>query len=1525
MRHGGSLGEVLRRKAVREPPHRKQKQGLLPYLPDALQVPELSVLDTIRPQLPVVAHHKEIVRSVRENRVTVLSGDTGCGKSTRVPQFLIDEPGLVPDGQLVVVTQPRRIACITIAARVAHERGENVGESVGYQIRFVDHTSPGTRLVFCTTAVMTRKLYSDPNFSKVAVLVIDEVHERDTDTEFLLVALRERILRGEMNIKLVLMSATLSADTFIDYFAEVRSSWLAGLPPDPDPTSSVEIEGRLFGVKEFFLEDALEWTGTALPNHENANSRTMQALETKMQQLRGGNPELPRSVLRSLAVYGDTQVYIDLVKSLVLFLHNQAALYGDENKGAILVFLPGWAAITTLHFRLTGEHGLWTLPLHSQLSPEEQQLVFERPPKGRRKVVLSTTLAETSVTVDDVVYVINSGVLKERVFDTDRQIGKMASMPNTWANATQRAGRVGRTQEGVVVHLFPRWKMTELKRWPTPQILSTSLEEVVLQSLALGLGDPFEVLAKSPSAPSESSIAHALWLLQEMSLIHPHYICDKVSEEFLMPLGRWVATIPVHPMAGKALVYGCLFGALLPVAAAIAFLNLKDPFSKPWPGEEVRGGKNVLAGDSFSDHYAAAVAYLDWRAKVAVGEGDIFVEEHNLSRETLDMADQLVRSLMISMVNDYGYDGIDAAFIHDADSGSWDSRAVFEDPNVWLFTKAALSGAYAPFFARCNGGRFESDCNEELHAHGSSVNARYRPMRNPYAPGGVPGDWVVYTDSMKLGKVNIMESTVISGNHVLLFSRALRPTGSKQAPGQVEFDGWRGTLSGGDAAITALQKARHWLSHSLRKAQDRKLAAVLDHATLERIKAALRDPRFTMTSVSGSRELCIGDKEASTIFVGNLADQADEAELRHLFGQWGKVQEVDLVCDIETGKRRGFGFVTMGSREEAALATQQVAGDLLHSRKLRLDCRSIPGSWKEGRSATGHVRPHGIADAGGHGQKRSWLGLPGYEGNHNQAAAFVAQRNALKGGIIARKMIEAGIREQQSMAKRQRLGDDIPSIGVAHAVKADDVGGKEKEEQEQEQQEQERERRRKLQQKEDREMRRKARDEATMQCASEADRLLQAERRFAKGQKEEQRQRELEAADARDGAWVAEIPENGVIRHWCELLVQAARVRRLKSAAVEREDFKAAADLKDREQRIMEDAHDQQQLALVEGVSPERAGLERAKKQAADNEDYELAAQLKAKLKRLGGRQCSPAEMERSAWSGALLMATKETDGRAVCKALRSAAPSHLKEAMAAIDTSGAGESHIQEEGTRSRFMSVKEELHPEATSGHRKGKRKCASSPGRSSDEADDAAAAAPLIAVKKEAPAEDRAQRAIRERAQVRLERLAQKRKQAKEEVEEAACEEPAPAQLQVLPESHFDTNHGLAIDALRKLTNQELWQRAWDLTWAKMCDAGRGDDISATYAHAQRNWVAWLAAKSGGILAVGVPAVPAVEEDGATEMEAVKTEATDRCGGSCAKRAVSSSGEATRASRASERPQHELRAAAKLEESGDRKSVV
>lgn len=416
-------------------------------------------------------------------QVMVISGETGCGKSTQVPQFFLDDWLLQSSVALdanrpishceVICTQPRRISAIGVAERVADERAEKIGNTVGYQIRLENKISSSTRLTFCTTGILLRRLQTDPMLESVSHVLVDEVHERSEESDFLLLILKE-ILAKRSDMRVILMSATLNAGLFAAYFG--------GAPV-------LEIPGRTFPVQQFFLEDILDMSKFVLePDSQfcrklKKNEEHQLTNELEYADVIAANAAPPRSIrdenlsladvfaryaantratCKTLFLADPMRINPELIEAVLRYIVDGEHDWPRE--GTILIFLPGLAEIQTVHDALNdsstfgGRAGKYVLvPLHSTLTNEEQALVFQRAPKGKRKIVMSTNIAETSVTIDDCVFVVDVGQMKEKRFDANRN---MESLDLVWvsrANAQQRKGRAGRVMPGVGIHLYTKY------------------------------------------------------------------------------------------------------------------------------------------------------------------------------------------------------------------------------------------------------------------------------------------------------------------------------------------------------------------------------------------------------------------------------------------------------------------------------------------------------------------------------------------------------------------------------------------------------------------------------------------------------------------------------------------------------------------------------------------------------------------------------------------------------------------------------------------------------------------------------------------------------------------------------------------------------------------------------------------------------------------------------------------------------------------------------------------------------------
>ncbi|XP_034489479.1 putative ATP-dependent RNA helicase DHX57 [Drosophila innubila] len=613
-----------------------------------------------RRKLPAFAEMERILALIDSCQVVVISGETGCGKSTQVPQFILDNwffksSQVPPKGDLphveIICTQPRRLSAIGVAERVAAERLDRIGQLVGYQIRLENKVSASTRLSFCTTGILLRRLASDPLLGNVTHVIVDEVHERSEESDFLLLILKN-ILRERKDLKVILMSATLNATLFSDYFG--------GAPV-------LDIPGRTFPVQQLFLEDILESSDFVM----ECDTKFCRKLKKKEQDVltmelefadvqASGEPPGQKikdekltlaETYRRYADYSKTtckSIYLmepmlinpELIESVLKYI-----VEGEHDwprEGSILIFLPGFQEIQSVHDALldsamfSPRAGKFVLvPLHSSLSGEDQALVFKRAPPGKRKIVLSTNIAETSVTIDDCVFVIDCGLMKEKCFDSNRN---MESLDLVWvsrANAKQRKGRAGRVMPGVCIHLYTSYRYHQhILAQPVPEIQRVPLEQIVLRIKTLATfasRNTLSVLLETLEAPTEDSVLGALMRLRDVGALD--------AEDQLTPLGHHLAALPVDVRIGKLMLYGAIFQCLDSVLTIAACLSNKSPFLSPL-NKRVEADKckrQFAIGNS--DHLTVLNAYRKWldvSKRGHYGASRNYASENFLSMNTLE-------------------------------------------------------------------------------------------------------------------------------------------------------------------------------------------------------------------------------------------------------------------------------------------------------------------------------------------------------------------------------------------------------------------------------------------------------------------------------------------------------------------------------------------------------------------------------------------------------------------------------------------------------------------------------------------------------------------------------------------------------------------------------------------------------------------------------------------------------------------------------------------------------------------------
>ncbi|KAJ7070765.1 P-loop containing nucleoside triphosphate hydrolase protein [Mycena amicta] len=507
-----------------------------------------------RKKLPAFRAKEEFLKLLHSNRVVVVIGETGCGKTTQLPQFILDD--LISSGNgstaSIIVTQPRRLSAISVAARVSAERIED--GSVGYAIRGESKQNKHTKLLFCTTGVVLRRLGSGDSLSHVSHVVVDEVHERSVDGDFLLLELRE-LLNKHPSLKIILMSATINHETFIEYFG--------GAP-------LLTIPGFTHPVKDIYLEDVVPLikyrpSATRYSRKESAEALKAFRDEQRAQGLDDATISAIQTLSRSERL--DYKLIAEVVQHIITNPSNK--------RGGVLIFLPGVPEIRqcmeALRSALPGGHAD-IFPLHANLSSDEQRRVFPRSSKW--KIIAATNVAETSITIDDVIYVVDAGKVKETQYDADTGMSLLVETYITRAAGRQRRGRAGRTQPGFCYKLYTRQQELNMAKYPVPEILRVPLESISLTVKVMREDEDVKLfLSRAIDPPAVSAMQAAWTVLEELGAVD--------LQGRLTPLGRHMSSLPVDLRLAKMLVLGTVFQCLAPVLTIAASLSSKPLFLTP--------------------------------------------------------------------------------------------------------------------------------------------------------------------------------------------------------------------------------------------------------------------------------------------------------------------------------------------------------------------------------------------------------------------------------------------------------------------------------------------------------------------------------------------------------------------------------------------------------------------------------------------------------------------------------------------------------------------------------------------------------------------------------------------------------------------------------------------------------------------------------------------------------------------------------------------------------------------------------
>jgi ATP-dependent helicase HrpA len=484
-------------------------------------VPQLTI--TYPEQLPVTQRREDIAAAIRDHQVVIVAGETGSGKTTQLPKICL-ELGRTMIGH----TQPRRIAARSVAERIAEELGTELGDLVGYQVRFTDRTSKASRIKLMTDGILLAELQRDRDLRRYDTIIIDEAHERSLNIDFLLGYLR-RLLPRRPDLKVVITSATIDPERFAEHFAE----------PDGTPAPIIEVSGRTYPVEVRYR-----------PLMELAPGTTDEDED--------GEP----------VVRDQTEAIVDAVKEL-----------SGEGPGDILVFLPGEREIRDTADALTAGLGLdrgnrnglvEIVPLYSRLSAAEQHRVFSS--HTGRRIVLATNVAETSLTVPGIRYVVDSGVARISRYSARTKVQRLPIEPISQASANQRSGRCGRVEAGIAIRLYSEEDFESRPEFTDPEILRTNLASVILQMASLGLGDIERFPFVEP--PDRRNISAGVQLLEELQAL---------SGGRLTKLGRRIARLPVDPRLARMVLEADRLGVVREVVVIAAALSLQDPRERPGP------------------------------------------------------------------------------------------------------------------------------------------------------------------------------------------------------------------------------------------------------------------------------------------------------------------------------------------------------------------------------------------------------------------------------------------------------------------------------------------------------------------------------------------------------------------------------------------------------------------------------------------------------------------------------------------------------------------------------------------------------------------------------------------------------------------------------------------------------------------------------------------------------------------------------------------------------------------------------
>lgn len=680
-----------------------------------------------RSSLAMAKLEDQIVEAVGNHQVTVICGTTGCGKTTQVPQFLLDHEIRQGRGDIcsIVISQPRRISAMSIADRIAAERLQTViapsagaprGE-VGYSVRL--DSRPGTHINLCTTGVLLQMFVGQPNLDHITHLIIDEIHERDINCDVALALTKDMLTRNK-SIKVILMSATLDAEKFANYFGCRRSldGKAAAAEDVADSTAMrhvpiVRVDGQTYPVEELYLEDI-----ACIARDKKFHSSMVEELWAT------SNAHRRNSRLSLLQPQPQKLDY-----RLIAFLVSHAiAQFGAEKVStkSVLVFLPGWKELLAAKNEIELlRNDLFIVLLHSTIDSAKQRECFDPPPAGMIKVVLATNIAESGITIDDAAVVIDTGLIK---LTSDQVVGsfgqalgsnqhsamQLSLVYASKANCTQRRGRAGRTQGGVCYRLFSRNTWDLLPSFLLPEIQRVSLDQVVLRLLAIGYPDPQLILSNFLDPPNPAAVDKALATLKSLDATD--------AAGALTTLGLYLSKLPCSPRIGKVIVLGALLNCMDTVLT-LASTNDVQPFiTRRELSSEVRRKRFLFAHQSQSDHIANVNVYNSF---VAQKGSRSYSNAHLINSPNMHLISKYKRQFR-DILEGAGLIPKSQSRQHTSDSLFVDRSAYSEEWSNIELVKACMVGGLFPNIAMLHTGESEPGNESKKRKSSKKILMRLR-------------------------------------------------------------------------------------------------------------------------------------------------------------------------------------------------------------------------------------------------------------------------------------------------------------------------------------------------------------------------------------------------------------------------------------------------------------------------------------------------------------------------------------------------------------------------------------------------------------------------------------------------------------------------------------------------------------------------------------------------------------------------------------------------------------------------------